>query len=892
MGNYLNADISGFPHLNRPRDVDFESLGMVLRRIQNGFYRQVVTSVRTLKPPPGTDKASPAYKAYTAAKDRLPSFTPCCALKHRAKDVPMAEKLLSCTGLVHLDYDDLDDAGGFKARLAQHPALVFAFVSPSGVGLKVGIAANGITDEATYKAVWRAVVSQLHQEYPGYLPSQDESIKYLNALCFVSDDPDIYLNGDAIPLALPLTSSAPAAPAAPADPPTPAPTGGDPDYATMYKALATYPGYDDYKEWIAVGQHLHDSGQPWARTLWDTWSQQSAKYDAQTQEKKWTGFHRGGGRTLQGLLRRIEALQRTNGITSYNGTNYLAEKSGHLPQQNSGEEGGQVFTSLTSSPNAMEWPTIADEAFTGLAGDFVRALSPHSEADPIALLVQLLSYFGAVVGRSAFHWVEEATQHYTNTSICLVGASSRARKGTAYDHIERVFHEIDPSWSSHNVIGGCGSGEGVIAAVRDPVFKHEAIRENKRVVGYEDVEVDPGVTDKRLLIYEAEFSSVLKVAGRDHNLLSEVLRKAWESGHLHNNVKTSPLHATHAHISMIGHITLDELQRTLTTTEAANGFANRILWVCVRRSKLLPDGGQLHTVDLKPLKDRLNTAVSSSKSISMMSRDVMASTAWHAVYGALTEDRPGMVGTLLARAEAQVLRLSMLYALLDGSAVITHPHLNAALALWQYVEASIQYIFGSTLGDATADTLLAALDQAPHGLSRNHLLTQTLHGNTRADELDRVLRLLLKRQLIQITKHAPPGRGRPTEVIQRTGYEVNGVNTPNYVSMSNDAVKCQELPRNGGQKNYEVIPIEAENPPGVESIIIGEPAPVTPASADPVPAFTALVASELWCADCRQSQTVTLVAGEYICTECGQVLGAWQSSEDEAADLDYEVGEL
>jgi hypothetical protein len=61
------------------------------------------------------------------------------------------------------------------------------------------------------------------------------------------------------------------------------------------------------------------------------------------------------------------------------------------------------------------------------------------------------------------------------------------------------------------------------------------------------------------------------------------------------------------------------------------------------------------------------------------------------------EECPGLVGTLLARAEAQVLRLSMLYALLDGTATIRTEHLYAALALWEYVEASVTYIFGTSV---------------------------------------------------------------------------------------------------------------------------------------------------------------------------------------------------
>ena len=115
---------------------------------------------------------------------------------------------------------------------------------------------------------------------------------------------------------------------------------------------------------------------------------------------------------------------------------------------------------------------------------------------------------------------------------------------------------------------------------------------------YEDVLVDPGVEDKRLLVVEGEFATALRVLGREGNILSAVVRNAWDTGDLRTLTKNSPAKATGAHISIIGHVTRDELLRYLGTTEAANGFANRFLWVCVRRSKVLPDGGRLHEVDM------------------------------------------------------------------------------------------------------------------------------------------------------------------------------------------------------------------------------------------------------------------------------------------------------
>src|SRR5262249_1032754 len=57
------------------------------------------------------------------------------------------------------------------------------------------------------------------------------------------------------------------------------------------------------------------------------------------------------------------------------------------------EKPPERLNSLNSLSSYQEWPTLAQEAFHGLAGTIVNTIAPHSEADPVALLMQLLEYF-------------------------------------------------------------------------------------------------------------------------------------------------------------------------------------------------------------------------------------------------------------------------------------------------------------------------------------------------------------------------------------------------------------------------------------------------------------------------------------------------------------------
>src|SRR5262245_19774903 len=160
---------------------------------------------------------------------------------------------------------------------------------------------------------------------------------------------------------------------------------------------------------------------------------------------------------------------------------------------------------------ADAWPKPPDRAaYSGLAGEWVRLLGPHTEADPVALLVPFLVAFGSVVGRGPFVRVE-SDHHHTNTNVCLVGVTSKARKGTSWGRTRDLLKLVDESWAKSCVAGGLSSGEGLIWRVRDEIWKDQPVKEKGRIVDYERVMIDSGVEDKRLLVVETELASTLRV---------------------------------------------------------------------------------------------------------------------------------------------------------------------------------------------------------------------------------------------------------------------------------------------------------------------------------------------------------------------------------------------
>ena len=236
---------------------------------------------------------------------------------------------------------------------------------------------------------------------------------------------------------------------------------------------------------------------------------------------------------------------------------------------------------------------------------------------------------------------------------------------------------------------------------------------------------------------------MLKVMSREGNTLSPVIRQAWDDGALQTLTKNSPMKAKDAHVSIVGHITKAELLRHMTKTEAANGFANRFIWLMVKRSKELPFGGEWHRVDAAPLVRRLSSALEFGSAPVEVTWGDGARDIWPAVYGPLSEGKPGLFGAVVGRGEAQVVRLAALYALMNESYEIESDHLLAALALWDYAEKSARYVFGDATGDPVADQILEALRASRgEGMTKTEI-SQLFGRNKSAERIARALSLLL-----------------------------------------------------------------------------------------------------------------------------------------------------
>jgi len=412
------------------------------------------------------------------------------------------------------------------------------------------------------------------------------------------------------------------------------------------------------------------------------------------------------------------------------------------------------------------WPRFSFDACPGILGEFVDLATRDSEADPAAVCITALVRFGAEVygyapNRGPHVYVGE-TIHPPRLFAVICGNSSKARKGTSRHPVAKLFgreHCLPADLKAWGVPlparesgGPLSTGEGLAHHVRD-----ESDEERERRQRQNPTEPLREKGDKRLFVSDEEFASVLVCIKREGNIVSMSIRCFWDSGDYEPLTKNNPIQVRGAHICIITHITMQELAVCLGEVQAVNGFGNRFLWICARRSRLVALPSRMPDHELAPLQREIWRLVGQAQKRSAMTMTTQALDLWKAIYPDLSQEHTGLAGGIINRAEAQTLRLALIYALLDGQGHIAETHLHAALAMWRYAQDSALYIFGDRAADPLEDKILEVLKAGP--LTATELST-SLSRHVPRGRLRPLLQQLETQQRITITKLKNAGRPR------------------------------------------------------------------------------------------------------------------------------------
>ena len=437
---------------------------------------------------------------------------------------------------------------------------------------------------------------------------------------------------------------------------------------------------------------------------------------------------------------------------------------------------------LRASENRALRPAVdlPGPALHGLLGAVVRTMRAHNEACDGSVLAQAIAAVSAIVGPRPYVAVG-ATRHPARISPLVIGTTGHGRKGTALDAALAVFkHRDGPGLP--RIVSNVQSGEAIVEAVRDGD-------------GLGEDSLDPGVDDKRLLCLETEFGNVLAAKGRTGSTLTGVIRQAFDSGDL-ANTKIRAVAATGAHVVFCAHVTPDELHDASGRTDVSNGFSNRFLHAHSQAVRSIPLPKPPPDDVLGALARQLARAVGRARRRDRVGLSAAALAMWHRLYPHLDTDDEGAVGALLARTKPYLLRLALVYGLLDEADEIEPVHLRAACAVWDYHTATVRRVYGGRTGNALDDRVLNALREAGGEADRTTLYS-ALSGHVSAAALNGARGRLEAAGAVEVDQVETGGRPRE---VWRASEASGGGPRPTLTSLSSHFAEV------------EVGPVEVESP--------------------------------------------------------------------------------
>ena len=190
----------------------------------------------------------------------------------------------------------------------------------------------------------------------------------------------------------------------------------------------------DRLTWISVGiaTFVASEGATWGCDAFERFSKKSPKHatsrkgrNGSTPLKTWRGFEKTESRRGQRHWR--SGVGTLFYLASQADPNW---RDGLVEQPTASADKGPN-TELSSKPeldttkvaeetpshlekvSADTWPTMGEAAYHGIIGEVVRTIEPESEADPVAILIQLIVAVGNMISRQAYYQVESDKHHPT-----------------------------------------------------------------------------------------------------------------------------------------------------------------------------------------------------------------------------------------------------------------------------------------------------------------------------------------------------------------------------------------------------------------------------------------------------------------------------------------------
>ncbi|MFC1873882.1 hypothetical protein ACFLYX_01120 [Chloroflexota bacterium] len=328
----------------------------------------------------------------------------------------------------------------------------------------------------------------------------------------------------------------------------------------------------------------------------------------------------------------------------------------------------------------MNFLDLPATAWRGLFGEYRSLVADTTEAADVFHYATFLQVLGCTIGRRLF--VYHATRLYPNFYTCLVGKSGLTRKDTSWSrgndllnrlNLEPENIEVSPGF---RIVKGIRSYEGLL----DELSGERKIR----------------------LIQLGELLSLLSKAKQES--LGNIIPALTELYDCPDRVNP-PVHqksmadCREPFVSIVAGTTQAWLQKALTERDIYGGFANRWLYFfgIPKAPKPNPPKVQSDNRDelIKAINDiRLWSEDVPNGEVTVSEEANLSFEEYYRDYYNRCQNE-GIIPTLIVRIQDFIWKIALLYAADSQSEVITAEHIEAAIEVGNYLEASVTEVFSS-----------------------------------------------------------------------------------------------------------------------------------------------------------------------------------------------------
>ena len=326
--------------------------------------------------------------------------------------------------------------------------------------------------------------------------------------------------------------------------------------------------------------------------------------------------------------------------------------------------------------SSLELPTAA---WRGSFRDYRDMVAPTTEGADAFHYAAFLQVLGCTIGRRLH--VYHAGRQFPNFYVCLVGRSGLTRKDTTWSRAEGVLNDLhvypedDPS-PPFKAVRGLRSLEGLLGELA-------------------------GERKVRLIMLGELLSLFAKASQQSLSNIIPGLTEFYDM----KDVMNPPVHqkdvkpAREPFLSIIAGTTQDWLRKALTERDIYGGFANRWLYFYGLPKEPMPNPPKVAQDKRNKLVQEINQIRDWTDSVphGEIAISEEASTLFDDYYRDFYRrcDQPGLIPTLIVRIQDFIWKIALLYAADTMSEAISRDHLEAAIAVGDYLEASVAEVFAS-----------------------------------------------------------------------------------------------------------------------------------------------------------------------------------------------------